>query len=84
MISEYLAPIVAAIIPLLLLAIGWMALEIGRLRQWRNDHEGRCDRLESHLTEVDQALIRKVDLLDTKVDSVARDLNRVMGKLDIR
>ena len=84
MIPQYLAPIVAAIVPVLLLAIGALSVEIGRLRQWRSDHEGRCNRLESHLTEVDQEVMRKIDTLDDKVDSVARDLNRVMGKLDIR
>ena len=84
MITQYLAPLVAAVIPVLLLAIGWLSLEIGRLRQWRSDHEARCDRLETHLTEADEALMRKIDTLDGKVDAVARDLNRVMGKLDIR
>ena len=84
MINQYLAPIVVAIVPVLILAIGGLAIEIGRLRQWRSDHEARCDRLETHLTETDQEILRQMGALDTKVDAVARDLNRVMGKLDIR
>ena len=64
MITQYLAPLVAAVIPVLLLAIGWLSLEMGRLRQWRSDHEARCDRLETHLTQADETLMRKIDALD--------------------
>ena len=73
-----LLPVVAAMI----IYIARQAIRLASIEDWKVSHMQYCEQLEIRLQIADAAVLTEVKALVVKVDAMARDLNRLIGKTE--